>query len=179
MKRILVVLMAMFMCFGMSSVALADEVPTATMKRENFTNIERAIFPPVVNNEITPFATETWGKTTGYKKVGSFTMTGNNLTPVKTIGATGNLRLRLDSVQVVGATKNYKLRVQIKDYSSQKVLREWTTNGFTSIKNTVLSGYQSVAKGQKIQIYFRIYEAATNKYVDSQKVKITYSYSLQ
>ena len=179
MKRLLSLLLATVLCLGMSSVAFAAETPETSLEGNTAENVvEENQISDTANGEIVPFAAETWGKSTSFKKVGTFTMEGNNLTPVKTIGATGSLSLRLDDVQAVGEMKNIHLIVQIKDHNTQKVLKEWSIYEFWHIQNHVSSSL-NVKKGQKIQIYFKAFNANTGLYDDNQLVKITYSYRLK
>lgn len=180
MKRIISLLLVTVMCFGTATVALAAETPETKQQGNNNAIVveESLVSDTTANSEIVPFAAETWGKTSSFKRVGTFTMEGNNLTPVKTIGATGSLSLKLDDAQVVGELKNIHLIVQIKDHNTQKVLKEWSIYDFWHIQNHVSSSL-NVKKGQKIQIHFKAFNVKTGLYDDNQMVKITYSYRLK
>ena len=168
MKRFLSLLVAMIMCLGMSTMAFAAEVPETTQ------NIS------VESNQAMPRGgVETWAKRTSFYNVGKFTMEGNNLTPVKTMGATGTLSLRLDDVHHVGSLDSINLRVEIRNANTQAVLKSWTINNFWGVANHELSGGLAVKSGQKIQISFRAYDAATGNYVASKPVYVSYSYRLK
>lgn len=170
MKRLFSMLIAVVMCFGVSSVAFATEIPN---------NDSIAITTAKENEGIVPFAAETWGKTSSFRKVGTFTMEGNNLTPVKTMGSSGTLSIKLDDAHVVGNLSSINLKVQIKDHSTQRVLKEWTITRFSGIANYELSGGLAVRSGQRIQVHFTAYDAATGNYNDNRQVNITYSYRLR
>lgn len=128
-KRVIVSLLTLAMCLGMSSTAFAMESDKDTTK-EKFGIMVSDDTLATENAEIIPFGgVETWNKTSSFKNVGSFTMEGNNLTPVKTMGGSGQLSLRLDDVFLVNSLDNIDLLVQIVDHNTQKVLKEWNADG--------------------------------------------------
>lgn len=176
-KRFLAFALAMCMCLGMATVASATEVNHNPMIAET----EVWKMTTVDGEEMAPYGggTETWGASEGFVHVGSFTMEGNNLTPVKTMGVKGKLYLKLNDVHPVGSTDNINLRVQIRDASTQAVLKQWTINDFWGVANRELSGYLEVKQGQKVQISFRAYDADSGQYIDSKQVYVSYSYKLQ
>ncbi len=92
---------------------------------------------------------ETWDA--GGRYVGSFTLEGGNITPVKTMGANGKLRV----YGFANAENNgnpWWIRVQIIDYSTGGVIAETTTTPRTSSQQAY-SVSLDVVKGQQIQIY--------------------------
>lgn len=165
-KRFFALLLALLMCVVMSSHAFAASADTPMA----------AVISSSENDEIMPLATGTWGQSSSWKEVGTFTMEGNNMTPVKTMGIKGNLYLRV-TARVVGSNKHINLRVQIVEAYSEATKKTWWMNDFYAISSS-LSGCYSVNNGQQIQVYFRAYDADTGNYVDSRQVEITYYYKL-
>lgn len=169
MKRFLAILSAICLCLSMSTIAFATEKVTDVTESKS-----AEVW------EVMPFGgVETWVKKTSFYNVGSFTMEGNNLTPVKTMGTAGTLSLRLDDIHPVGSTSNINLRVQIRNASTQAVLKEWVIKDFWGLANYELSGGLTVKSGQKIQISFRAYDAASGNHVASKQVYVSYSYRLK
>lgn len=154
-KRFLSILLVVVLCFAISPVAFAKE-NTVENKYET-ASIARA-------------GTETWDrpvKTT----CGTFTMTGNNLTPVKTIGLDSrNLYIIVDSYS---SNQPVYLTVQIKKAYSSVVLAQTTFGPSSSGENKILSTY--VPYGTKIQINF-IVKNSSGEYISSLPCTITYSY---
>ncbi len=178
-KRLISSLLALVMCLVLSSTAFAAEGNKDTTKGNVATDVKEETLS-AENANIVPFSgAETWGKTSSFKNVGTFTMEGNNLTPVKTMGANGNLSLKLDNANVVGSLDSINLRIEVRSHATQKVLKSWTFYDFWGISNTQLSGSVKVNKGDQIQIYFRVYDADTGNYNDNRQVNISYSYKLQ
>ena len=100
--------------------------------------------------DIMPLAgRETWEA--GGRLVGSFTLEGGNVTPVKTMGATGKLRV-YGFADAENNGNPWWIKIQIKDYNTGKVLAEGTTGSKTSSQQ-VYSVSLDVTKGQQIRIY--------------------------
>lgn len=165
-KRILAFLMAMCLCFGMSTVAFAAENSTETTG---------------VSTLAEGSGTSTWNGAE-YKYVGSFTMEGNNLTPVKTMGKAGKLTIHT-CFGIINGKTGYVV-VQIKDASTGKVLAEHNRykKGFPA-SNTQADKHgdtvsTTVKKGQKIQIHFKVLDK-NGKYQDGWNCGIRYYYSLK
>lgn len=178
-KRIIVSILTLAMCFSMSSTAFAVEAKKDTPKENSGIEVSESILA-TENAEIVPFGgAETWSKTSSFRNVGSFTMEGNNLTPVKTMGGAGQLSIRLDDVYPVNSLDSIDLLVQIVDHNTQKVLKEWKIYDFTYLANYELSGSVNVQSGKKIQVFFKVFDTDTGKYNDSRQVKINYSYRLK
>lgn len=177
-KRITVILMAVCFCMTMFSVAFAaEDISTVTetadveLNSDGWSVLEVPVSPSI--DGLMPLGgTETW-KATSFTRVGTFTMEGNNLTPVKTIGADRDyLILRIDSFS---CSKKVKLTVNIEEAYTEKVLGSRTSSLTTSGGEMYVLA--NVAKGDKVQIYFRIVDA-NGKYDDNLKCTITYSYCL-
>lgn len=165
-KRLLALLLTLVMCVGISSEAFAASgVPTEA----NVLSTD--------GGEIMPLAAETWGKTSTWKEVGGFTMEGNNMTPVKTIGASGKLSIRL-TAWALGPKEEIDLRVRIVEAYSEELLKEWWLYDRSLVVEFELPGSLSVKKGDQIQVYFRAYDPNTGNYLGSEEVMITYWYKL-
>ena len=105
----------------------------------------------------------------GTNTIGSFTLVGSNLTPIKTIGDSGQFTL----YGTARANNSYFcIRVQIRDYSTGRVLCSTTTgdvnNGTANYQTPVIN----VSNGQKIQIYMDYI------YVPSQSAVVSMNYTL-
>lgn len=183
MKRFLAALLGCVMCFSLSVPAFAAE----TEKPDSFvekggvvtldSNGEAVVEVPAeaLNGaDITPFAggTETWSKTGGKVKVGTFTMTGNNLTPVKTVGVSG---YNLGIVTNFSSSKKVILTVSIRKAYTSTVLGGGIGKSTATTKGSVSTGLASVKKGDKVQIYFRVTDA-NGKYDTNLPCTITYYY---
>lgn len=165
-KRILAIIMAMCLCLGMSTVAFAAEDNKGATE---------------ISTLAEGSGTSTWNGA-DYQYVGSFTMEGNNLTPVKTMGKAG--KLTIHTCFGISNGKNGYVVVQIRDASSGKVLAE--LNRYK--KGLPASNYQAdkhgdtvsttVKKGQKVQIYFKVLDQ-NGKYQDGWNCGIRYYYSLK
>ena len=101
-KRIFSILLASIMCLSLSVTALAAESEEYVLPTEYGNcgsivlndNGEGVVEIPMSSNTIPSIiplggGTETWSTTGKKVLVGSFSMEGNNLTPVKTIGVNG------------------------------------------------------------------------------------------
>lgn len=170
--------MVLCMCTGVSSIAFAaEDTPGETITSEvqvgsDGWGVLEVPATTMDNTYETRGGAETW-KATTLTKVGTFTMTGNNLTPVKTIGISRDyLLIRVDSFS---ASKPVKLTVQIREAYTGKVLSKKTSSATSSGKNLMTTC--GVKKGDKVQIYFRVTDA-NGVYNDNLACKITYSYRL-
>lgn len=108
----------------------------------------------------------------GGETVGSFTVTNDNLTPIKTIGDSGKLFIwteysRADSYSPIVVT------AQIRDYDTGKILDSVRYyEGQTENERTLCC---DVTKGQRIQIYWDISSQYNSPGV-YRKANITYGY---
>lgn len=186
MKRLFVILLALVMCLSIAPIAFAADMEGTTTTLNNESNL-------VVDDEgwvllgtadvaedgttIVPYGgNETWPLTGwNYKPVGSFTMQGNNLTPVKTLDPTAVGPMNLDIGAQYTCSTPVRLTVQIRRAYTSTVLGQDTSDLGTS-------GYANpwaynVKAGDKVQIFFRI-EKAGGVYDDNLKCNITYDYGL-
>lgn len=112
---------------------------------------------------------EVWNKMNAY--VGKFTMEGNNLTPVKTVGLEkDSLNIVIDSFK---CSKPVYLTVQIRKAYSSQVYAQATLGPSTSGGNRYFGTY--IPKGTQIQISFRVTDVNGN-YDDNLECTIEYSY---
>lgn len=103
-----------------------------------------------VEGDVAPCAgTETWYAGNG--KVGSFTLSGNNLTPVKTMGATGNLTV-YGFADVTTNDNIWWVEIQIIDYKTGDVIAETSSKSRNSNGQAYSLSFD-VVKGQKIRIF--------------------------
>lgn len=154
-RRFLSILLVVVMCFATSTVAFAEE-DTVENTYESI-SIARA-------------GTEVWDnpvKTT----CGTFTMTGNNLTPVKTIGV--NSRILYIIIDSYSSNQPVYLTVQIRKAYTSVVLAEEVFGPSSSGENKILSTY--IPYNTQIQINF-IVTNASGEYISSLPCTITYSY---
>lgn len=177
-NRILSILLATVMCVSTSSAVYATEETITANKKIVTQEIEVnsdgwavAELPvSAIEDEISPFGggTEVWDQDGA--TVGTFTMTGNNLTPVKTIGKPYEILL-------VGAdytaSKPVILTVQIRKAYTSTVLGSGKSSASSSGKN-ITASYRC-HQGDKIQIYFRVTDK-NGTYDDNLACKITYRY---
>ena len=192
-KRFLATAMVVVMCLAMSSVAFASENISATnditnmLYSDEWTTIKDAelvvdengyarleVPTTALETGIVPYGgAETWSSGS-ITRVGTFTMEGNNLTPVKTIGTSNYsyLGIRVDSFS---CSKSVRLNLQIRRAYTTNVLGYANSNLGTSDSNIV--AFAPVKNGDKVQIYFRITDANGN-YDDNLRCTITYSYRL-
>ena len=105
----------------------------------------------------------------GNGSIGSFTLVGSNLTPVKTMGDSGNFTL-FGTATASGSY--FCVRVQIRDYSTGRILCSTTTgdviNGTASYQTPTIS----VSSGQKIQIYMDYSTTPSHSAVVSMNYKL-------
>ena len=188
-KRIFALLMAMCVCAGVSTSAFASEVYIETeenyadevlMVAETDNDGWAPLTPPTdargVSDGILPYAgVETW-KYTGYvgTYVGGFTMSGTNLTPVKTIEKS-NLNQYLSINADFTCSQPGILTLQIREYPSGKVLAQSKSNATTSGNVKVEAG--GGMSGKKVQIFFKITDKNGN-FSASRQCNIKYWYWL-
>lgn len=110
--------------------------------------------------------TETWYAGSGY--VGSLTLEDGNLTPVKTMGASGTLWVHGSAVANNNGN-SWWIRVQIISYNTGKVLAETTSTPRADSKQAYAVSL-NVTKGQQIQIYLTY----GSKPVNDAKVELYY-----
>ncbi len=102
------------------------------------------------DTEYMPLAgTETLYKGGGL--LGSFTLAGTNLTPIKTMGDSGKLRVYGTAYSDNGG-KPWHIKVQLIDYQTGGVLNE-TVSIYPEDSGQVFSVSLDVVKGQRLQIY--------------------------
>lgn len=173
-KRLLCMFMAALMCVSTSAVAFAaEETPVMdddVVTQEIEVNSEGWAVAEVPTSAIESRAgSEVWDKDAA--TVGTFTMTGNNLTPVKTVGKPYEFLL-------VGAdytaSKPVILTVQIRKAYTNTVLGNVGKSSAASSGKNITAGYRCT-KGDKIQVYFRVTDK-NGKYDDNLACKITYRY---
>lgn len=183
MRRFISTLLAMVMCVSFSSMAFAAEATEAdepmmigeTLTVTSDNNGEAVIEVPAtaVENEILPMSgAETWSKVGGKVKVGSFTMEGNNRTPVKTIGVNG---YDLAIYAEYSCSKSVVLTAQIVKAYESTTLGGGDGDSVLGKTGKVSTGLAYVNKGDKVQIRFRIFDANGN-YLPNQTCTITYWY---
>ncbi len=186
MKRFLALLLATIMCFSVVPASSASEstdannpsVIVSEKQTITFNSDGEAIATLPTSTVLSSVSSisevETWNNVTGWINVGTFTMEGNNVTPVKKIGVTGY------SVAIYAeysCSKSVKMTVQIlKAYTSSVLLGG---EGISSVgkTGTVLTGSAPVTRDQEVQIYFRITDANGN-YDDNLPCTVTYWYYL-
>lgn len=163
-KRFLATLLTMCMCFSMSTVAFAKETPEVSATDEVLATSD--------SSEVSPQAgTELWDGA-GTVHVGSFTMKGRNLTPIKTTGYSGRMAIITDYNSTVSNTPVI-LKVEIRDAATQRVLGSSVTNAQQSGQITT---YADVNWHQEIQIFFQVYDKNGN-YSSTRPCWISYYYS--
>lgn len=188
-KRFTCMFLSAVMCLAMSAVAFAAEPTDANtfVDNEGWTKVEDAELTmlgdgwamleapaEVAETGIMPMGgTETWSATDP-TYVGSFTMEGNNLTPVKTIKSDKkNLCIIVDSYS---CSKPVRLSVQIRKAYTSTVLGS-SPNSTVATSGKYIVAVAPVSNGSKVQIFFRITDANGN-YDDNLACKISYSYRL-
>ena len=177
MKRFLALLMAMAMCMGMSSVAFATDshavIPgqyEASADDDGWIEMDMTALS---GGGIAPTSiggTETWNL--GQDWSSSFTFYGTNLTPVKTMGATGKLTLGV----VYNSSTTVKLVIKARKAYTTETLFQWTTSASTYYDN--IYPPFSVQKGQQIQLFFKVLDKDGN-YSSSRALTMSYGYRLQ
>lgn len=193
-KRFVSMALLVIMCLTLSSIAFAADYTSSTAEDANtfvdncdWVTVEDAelsmlgngwamleVPANAVGTEITPFSgSETWSSTTA-TRVGTFTMEGNNLTPVKTIKSSmRNLMIHVDSYS---CSKPVILSVQIRKAYTNTVLGKGS-NYSASTSGKSIFATAPISNGSQVQIFFRITDA-NGRYDDNLKCTITYSYRL-
>ena len=107
--------------------------------------------------------TETWYAGGGF--VGSFTLSGTNLTPIKTMGSSGKLRVYGTAYTDNGGNP-WQIKVQLIDYQTGNVLNE-TVSIYPEDSGQVFSVSLDVVKGQKLQVnMFYVKKPSTYAHID-------------
>lgn len=175
-KRFLATLMVI--CIGLTMsvptfAANADVDTTSNLLNDTNTDEDWTTIEPLSSPEDiipqTVSGTEIWNP--GMDVSNWFTFTGNNLTPVKTMGATGKMYLL---VYYKNDTP-VKLQIQIRKAGTKENIVQWTTGANTYYENDMPA--INVTKGQKIQISFKVLDKNGN-YSSSRKLKMSYGYIL-
>ncbi len=126
------------------------------------------------NNEVvTRAGSETW--VPGVHDVGDFNMTDTNLTPRKTMGASGHL-IVYGAFLPIDQIGSLALRVTM--YNRTKGTS--TTNSFIYNEGHLFALEMNVSKGDIIQLYFDAYTApgGSNPSGAFRKAYVSYGYSL-
>lgn len=165
MKRFLAIFVAIVICFTMTTTVFAVEYVT---EDDGWVKAGELLAPRDGLNPQTIGGEEVWDKNVDYSE--TFTVYGNNLTPVKTIGRDGRICL---FIAVTIQPSKMKLLVQVRKAGTQEVKAEWTLGPFDYYEHTL--PYFSVTKGEKIQIYFKTLDANGN-YNDNSAVRMQYGY---
>lgn len=158
MRKLTSILLAVLSAMCLTGICYAEETTTATVPTADVTadTVARA------------------GRETLYAgggSIGSFYLEGNNLTPVKTMGISGEFTLF--GRATCSSTKAWWVRVQILDAYTGDVLastKTYSSTGLDTIQDYSMS--INVTKGQKIQIY--TYYTST----PSEEARITLNYTL-
>ncbi len=112
---------------------------------------------------------ETWYS--GFVAEAPFTMTGYNITPAKTMGASGNLYI--DATYRVVDSDKYstpvKCTLEIRDIYGNVL----ATTNTTFSSQLLIPLCLNVTQGQKIHVYMGAYDATTGV---ARRVQITYSH---
>lgn len=184
MKRFLATFLAMVMCFSFAPMAFATDISTASAETDTLTDDEGWVALDTVftveDNQLIPMAggTETWAYT-GWKSVpvGSFTMEGNNLTPVKTLDptASSSVPLNLEVSATYSCSTSVRLTLQIRKAYSSKVLAEDVS--YLGTSGGAVAVAEGLSAGDKVQIFFRIVKG-NGSYDDNLKCNISYNYGL-
>lgn len=161
-KRLFAVILTLCMCLVNVTTAFATE--------ESLENSEKSTF---VTNEVIPYSGEEIWDGSGTVHVGSFTMEGNNLTPVKIAGYSGPLAIITNFRSTRSNTPVY-LRVEIRDWATQRVLGYKMTS--TAMQSGNLTVQANVDWHQKIQIFFKVFDRNGN-YISTMPCWIDYSYN--
>ena len=172
-KRFFTFLLAIVMCFSVGSTALAVEPETSNLTvsaTDDDWNLVEVSNPENGIELYTIGGTETWYEGGDFSD--HFTFYGNNLTPVKTIGTTGNMNLY---VFFNNGNTPVKLEVQIRKAGTSENIAKWTLGPTAYYEHTLPT--ISVTKGQKIQIYFRVLDQNGN-YNTNRPLTMLYGYFL-
>ncbi len=168
-KRIFTSILILSLVLVMPSSAFAaNENFSTTIHTVEFSNGDTIVNVP----NFTPYSgSETWNKDGAV--VGTFTMSGNNVTPVKIIGKNyEGIAVNVDKFE---SSKPVILTVAIRKAYTKTVLG-WEGKSKAAKSGSNISAGYRCTKGDQIQIYFRVTDANGN-YDPNLKCKITYSYS--
>lgn len=157
MRKLTSILLAVLSAMCLTGMCYAEETTTATMPTAD-----------VTTDAVARAGTETLYAGTG--SIGSFYLEGNNLTPVKTMGASGTFSLF--GTASCSSSKYWQICVQIYDANTDAVLATAYTSG-SSYNHQYYIIDLNVTKGQKIQIY--TYYTST----PSTEAKIFLNYTLE
>ncbi len=114
---------------------------------------------------------ETWYTTSDYIIEPSFTNRGYNLTPIKTMGASGTLHLVIGAHEFLDASTNpVNFKYEIRSASGSVLKTETIVLTRDSLSFAFWTQI-SVTKGQQIQLYTSTYDAVTGNY---RTVKVEY-----
>ena len=173
-KRLFATLLCVIMCLSVSGTALAAESADSIIG-------DNSSIMAIGGSEAVPYGgVETWYYT-GYisRFVGSFTMEGRNLTPVKTIATDPNNNRYLTIDAEFTCNSPSILTVEIREYPSGRVLASRSSGVTTSGEVIVQAGSStSYMSGKQVQIFFRITDANGN-YIDNRQCNISYWYTLR
>ena len=171
-KRIIPMLVAMAMSYSSSAVAFAAET-----SNDVITSISSCDVTLCTDISETPRSGEETWHYTGYyyQYVGSFTMTGSNLTPVKTIPNDSTCKY-LIILADFSCSYSSKVKVEIVDSATGAVLASNTSSAGTS--GSVSVGGNVDVQGKKVQIRFILYDANGN-YTPYRNCDVSYSYNLR
>lgn len=136
MRKLTSILLAVLTIMCLTGISYAETTTTA------------APLADVTADTVARAGTETLYKGSG--SIGSFYLQNNNLTPVKTMGASGTFSLF--GTASCSSSTYWQICVQIKDAYTGSVLATDYTTG-SSYNHQYYSMEISVTKGQKIQIY--------------------------
>ena len=95
---------------------------------------------------------DTWKANTSYNY--GFTFTDDNLTPYKTCKDAGKLVISGNFKKADSGASNIKLTVELRAYSSGKVLKKTVVTNSSYPKTDYFMLSYDVSAGQKVQIYF-------------------------
>lgn len=137
MRKLTSILLAVLSAMCLTGICYAEETTTATVPTAD-----------VTADTVARAGTETLYAGSG--SIGSFYLQNNNLTPVKTMGASGTFSLF--GTASCSSSTYWQICVQIKDAYTGSVLATDYTSG-SSYNFQYYSMEISVTKGQKIQIY--------------------------
>lgn len=137
MRKLTSILLAVLSAMCLTGMCYAEETATATVPTAD-----------VTADTVARAGTEKLYAGSGC--IGDFYLEGNNLTPVKTMGASGTFSLY--GTASCSSSKYWQICIQIKDAYSGEVLKTAYTTG-TSYNYQYYSMEITVTKGQKVQIY--------------------------
>lgn len=147
---------------------------TNTKRSLRFITVLAMVFAMVLSIMALPVSaagTETWYG--GFVAEAPFTTTGYNLTPTKTMGISGTLRIIADYTVI--DTDRYstpvKCTLEIRDiYGNVLASKSSTTSSSTLVSLPLV-----VTEGQRIHLYMSAYDATTGV---ARRIQIEYSHSI-